>query len=463
MKEDGIRRSLTAIGLPDDLPEVALTPSPTWSEHKTQRIANRIQARLAPRATKTTWRMRLTAATILLLVALAGYGAVSAGWQQLLTFIPGIGIRPLEEHALMLPQPVTVEAGGWRLEVSGVQAGAESTIVNVRVTPPSRAEHKITGSRLGSQVERPALLVGDQVLTAWHWSVAHGRDLVARVSFPPLTADTRQIALSIPNGLGPSWNVPMELEPAQEQDLFWHSHQLAGTVVGLGVLVAAEEAVVTVQAPLDGERSLTQLGFSALGFSECQQALMGMGGQPAEFHPAVPRRELNLPVRLVVDQELIAPSWCDRYIQGQFRYLEYRFPLDPAKTGPLALSIPAVVMEEAVTTECKITVPASGNQELNQTVLWGEHTLLLTRVERTERTVRIDIGWPGDALYPLVGLDIRAVAPQGVRGCSYVTCRESGEVMYLEFPVTGELEVLHLELSHPRWLMRENHYIELGP
>ena len=459
MKKDSIRQTLESLGIPDDLPDVVLEPSTEWSRARARRIENMTRKRARKGLSVANRTKVLTLAIFLVFLAVVGYGAASAGWQQILTYIPGFGIRPMEEEARVLAQPLSVEEDGWLLQVSGVHATAANTTVNLRMRPPEGHRLAPNDKRVSDRlVHRPTLMVEGMTLEPNSLSMAFGQEWVARIDFPPLPSDAYTVQLTIPEELGRHWNVEMALEVAKAEDVFWHSHMLADIPVAVGTLVTDQEVVVTVQVRLSDTPALTQLGFSSLGFSECRQENMS---KPPDVHPSVERRELALPVRLLVGEERIVPRWCEGYVQGDVRYLEYRFALDGEAAVELVLEVPALVMVEPLSTQFIVPVAASGSIQLDKSVSWGDHTLILTHSERREKSVRIYLEQPDDAAYPLVELDIKTLSPE-VTGSSYTTDRETGRVMFLELPIDDPVQEVRLQLSRPHWLVEERYRIELA-
>ncbi len=461
-----LEQVLASLGLPDDLPEVALAGSPEPSPEALRRIKARTLARLPQacpaRRNKPLFRQRFSpaataAAALLLTVSLAlawaGPSRVWAGVQQMLALVPGFGWveSGADEGWILYARQKVRRSGGDRggfVEVSGLLANSRYTGLQLYcenlpgyAPEPDPGKEQTEADRQQSYAAawEPyfRLYLLDDADRRYYLSPEAPRSMAgggassqAWLQFPPLDRSARRVTLVLP--LDGTEELTVEIPLALlESDA--ERGEIGGSATRHGITVSAAafayaDTWVAVAVDL-GDRAgrVAELGryFTNLP-ADRPVTLTGRSGQP------YPRASRGLGGWGVTAQN----------------YTELFFTEAAEGEKQVRLEIPLLQICEAASARVKITVPGSGSLDLDQAVALGRFPLRLTRAETIldgeQRRLRIyvDLGPAGPETLERFTLG-------GSRSWSCKFNAVSGRMEYLEIPLDGNPTRLALTLTDP--------------
>lgn len=134
-EERKFQKRVAPLGVPDDLPEVALADEPGPSPEMVARMRARVleQAAGVRRPAGRAWYRWAAAAAAVALVAVvaAGPSRVMAKMAGLLSFVPGFGMQQADSFLLYSPSPVQVAYKGGTVEVPGLMATGDGVTLRL--------------------------------------------------------------------------------------------------------------------------------------------------------------------------------------------------------------------------------------------------------------------------------------------------------------------------------------------
>lgn len=361
---------LAGLGLPDDLPEVALVDVPAPDPASVERIKARTLALalapetgpvavMAPRPqSPRTVRRRLprwaiaVAAVVALAVLAASVPPVAAAVRHLLTFVPGFGVRESSTFSLAAAQTVEVQRAGIIVAVHGLVADETSTVASITVDGiiPLPADAPYLEDAAGRRYASG----GGSVLTA-----GSGSDgwMHAWLSFQPtLPADVRQVTVVIPGA--PDWQLTVPLVPAADLAPL---EQFGPTATANGVTIAARA---------EDSRPGMDISLLVQGLPE-GTSLASLGRMMSDL-PAAREPEL-----ITADGRRL-PLHTTYSGNGGL----YELGTDSAAGSQATVSVPVLRLSKWVSAKARVPVPVTGSSEqINTEVMVGDLAVRLTRVE----------------------------------------------------------------------------------
>lgn len=366
---------LTGLGLPDDLPEIALDDLPAPDAAAVARIkARTLQLALAverqpiepdlthpqlPRAVRRRvprWAVAI-AALLALVLLVSAVPPVRAAVRQLLTFVPGFGLREASTFSLAAAGTVEIERDGITVAVRGLVADEKSIVAAITVDGiiplPTDAPYleDASGHRYTSGP--------GSVLTAG----GHGDGwMQAWLSFqPPLPVDLREVTVVIPGT--PDWRLNVPLVPAADLTAL---EQFGPTATANGVTMAAR-----AEASADTTKvTLLVQGLPADTSLNCLGRMMS--DLPAAREP-----------------ELVTPDGHRLPLRATYSSSTGLRELTAgvAARSQATVSIPVIRLSKSVSAKAHVPVPAFGSSlSLDTEVKVDRWTVRLTRVEACEES-----------------------------------------------------------------------------
>jgi hypothetical protein len=340
-----------------------------------ERMLARLPARVPAPA---LWRRRpvryaaaLAGAVAILFVVVNPQAVISLATtvRQTFYFIPGIGIRPTGENALVLEAPVQVTHGEVTFRVSSVLVDSRATIVQIQMLGVPSGGTTIfsgAGGRPGMRLRDGAGRIYQR--TGVELTTGRGRPVGGTVWFPALPPDTRTVTVDFDSlspwledgaaGRASVWQVQLSLVPPSESGL--SKARQPGSAVSLhGITVRADQV-----AQVAGSTSV---------------------------HLSV-----DAPGAFRIDRLVVSKPWEETQLSGwsfgsqaaPSRTFDFYSPV-PQST----LRIERIEMTEQSRGSVEVVLPDSraGNFDIGRSVALGRHTLHLVRGEMTAggRTLRV--------------------------------------------------------------------------
>jgi hypothetical protein len=357
---------LGRIGLPDDLPEVALGGEPGPSAESLARIRRLTLARIDARTIRSRrWLVPAAAAAIVLMGLFAAFGPskVLAEVQRILRYVPGIGIRTQEEFSLAAGKPITIKNGDGELRILGVMADSRSTVVRLQARNFPDAHGWLSPDFGRGPLFAQVFLIEESGARhpAGPSSLGSGGDFrEAWIGFGPVSSSSRKVWLAFPGeGASEETRIEISLVPS---DALTSLEQLGPSATVRGVSLAAtadfnpENTDITVLArPDQPEAMVVELGPWA---ATPDRSIRLVDDQGREYE------EINLGGGTL----------------GVINYRRFR-PLLPGSTRA-TLIVPVVSVREKGTATVELPVPEDGSVAVDRVVQLGRFELRLTRVER---------------------------------------------------------------------------------
>ena len=421
-EERDLHERLAPLGLPDDLPEVALRQGPAPDAAALERIKARALARAAEASAPTAvshaptprkmrrWPRALAAAVAVIALTVVAVPGSRQALARFLQFVPGFGAREAGAVRWAAVRPVRQERNGAWVEVAGLMAGPDGVTVNLRTA--------------GVPIDFRTVFLEDGAghripLASGSWSTNSEQTydgwLTAQGSFTP---DGRAVTVVI-EGAQP-WRVPLNLVPG---DQLQGMDQFGPTATAGGYTIAARVTAEASRSRLDVLVRSTREGarVEALGQS-------------------VPRRPMTL----------TTPDWTDLprpKEAGRSELFQYEAAPLPPGANQATLTIPVIEVSEPG--EGKVSLPATAGT-VGQTVTIGRWSLKLLRTEQVNDELRVYVE-PGGAGGPeyLWAFDELKVNGQSDSWSRYHS-PETGRLVWFAFRPPQGARSVTLTLGRPQ-------------
>ncbi|MCR3921404.1 MAG: hypothetical protein NUK65_02670 [Firmicutes bacterium] len=425
--DEDIRKGLASIGVPDDLPEIALAAKADPSEDALQRIKSKTMERLATTNTVrkakaghfTRTLKTIAAAAAVLMVLLTtwlGPSQVWAGLQKALRQIPGFGVFEEEtlDFSLVAAERVRVEHQGGYLEVSGLMSQPERTILSLYFNdvsgfnetvekedgPKEVLDEKMEQSFARIKEKIVQLYLRDENGREYHldqqggfsWA-SGGSESHVSLELPPLDEKTRLVTLVVPLTTREKLIVEIPLVSVAEIERW---DKIANTTSTHGITVSGTTHLTT-----DTRVSLVVLPKGPHVRVDSLGRMMGKGNPATQPMTLVDQsgKEYEL-------QRFGQTGWQPNYFELYFAGVE-------VKEQPVTLSIPVILLQEEGEVSVTVPVPREGTIELNQQITLGRFPLTLTRAEVVTnphgKSLRVytELGPVGQETFESFSLDFR--------------------------------------------------------
>jgi len=409
------QKRMAALGLPDDLPEVALHDAPAPDAMAVERIRRMTMAKAglvgpAGHAKKAPWTRRPLAWGVAASLALVMFGSIAVAgpsqvWNKLLSYVPGFGATDVASVRLALAGPVRVEAGSGIIEVRGLIVSGESATLRV-FTRGFRMDIDSVSllNALGQELPRTGASVGASTDFSEGWFVFTGN----------VGAETRSLTVKVGDV-----DVPVALVPSDQL--------LSVGQFGPSAFVNGYEVAAQVSAYVDRTAVTLLIGGAPDGVQ-----ISGLGRKSV-----TPAR----PVTLTAGGRTWYP---DRPggSPGSVWHLEAE-PL-PAGTATVTLTVPALEIYERG--DATVTLKVADGP-LDRIVQVGRWPLKLTRTEVVDGNLRIHVDpGPAGSSYLAWILDVKG---KQIDHWSWQMDEETGRMLYFEVPIAKGARSVTLTLSRP--------------
>jgi hypothetical protein len=454
--------ALNLLGVPEDLPEVALSGEPAPPADALGRIKQRTmqkitvskgQARSRKPAVFARWlKVSVAAAMVVAFIAASWVGPahVWAGLQKALSLVPGFGLFDQEasEFTLIAAERVRVSHQGGFIEVSGILAQRQSTFVSIYFNQvpginemPENKDIKPEEDEASYQEKKDKVMqifLLDEAGRDYRYNKNSGfgwagseKDSHLSLQLPPLAEEVRLVTLVIPLEAGEEVKIPVPLASLAEVSE-WAEMSNAVTARGITVSAAAhftagsDTRISLFVIPPESSRRIEEIGryFGGNISASLPVALAGDRGGSYEFL---------------------------RYGQTgwQANYYELYFEeVDPAEKE-VTFSIPILLFRDEGKARVTVPVPTEGSLELNQDLVLGRFSLTLSRAEVVHYPhgdtlrVYVDLGPVGEETLEGFALDIR----NGSWGGKYNEV--TGQLEYFEVGLDGNSRNMKFTLKDP--------------
>lgn len=455
-------QALNLLGVPEDLPEVALCGEPAPPADALERIKQRTmqkitvsksQAQSRKPAVFARWlKVSVAAAMVVAFIAASWVGPahVWAGLKKALSLVPGFGLFEQEaaQFTLIAAERVRVPHKGGYIEVSGILAQPESTFLSIYFNqvpginemPESKdikpEEEEASYRERKDKIMQIYLL--DEAGRDYRYSKNSGfswagseKDSHVSLQLPSLNEDVRQVTLVIPLEVGEEVRIQVPLASLAEVSE-WAEISNTATARGITVSAAAhftagsDTRVSLFVIPPESSRRIEEIGryFGGDILASLPVALTGDRGRSYEFL---------------------------RYGQTgwQANYYELYFEEVGPAEKEVTFSIPILLFRDEGKARVTVPVPSEGSLELDQDVVLGRFPLTLRRAEVVHYPhgdtlrVYVDLGPVGEETLEGFTLDIS----NGSWGGKYDEV--TGQLEYFEVGLDGKSKNMKFTLKDP--------------
>ncbi|MHB1418389.1 MAG: hypothetical protein ACYCX4_02200 [Bacillota bacterium] len=372
--------------------------------------------------TRKRWLWTVAAVLVLAfsITALTGPQKVLAELKGFIRFVPGFGLMASDQVTLSIDAPIKVKKGQFSLEVAGLVADSQHTILHLLISgivfDPRNVE------------DAPYLLdpTGHRYLqVSSNASIAGNKDMEAWLAYDPLPAITREVKLVVPSlsGLTEQWEVAIPLVPSES----------LRSAEQLGPTVTRQKIAVTGMASFNPEES----NITLLVTTNEPGALIHEIGR---YTSTAANREVTLKdnngTSYIQDRHGIIPAnpW------------ELVFSPVKADIDTATLNIPLIIVQERG--EAKVTIPIANEEvELNKEVRLGRFILILRRAKLIDGQLQVwvDAGPEGEETLQSFSFEL----PRGTSSWMSKQKEYNAQMEYFAVPVSPGQRSLTLTIKDP--------------
>ncbi|MCW3491660.1 hypothetical protein [Dethiobacter alkaliphilus] len=367
-KDTKVLPVLEKMGLPDDLPEIALANDPGPSAESIQRIKDRTMKQISEAKEDSSQKRRhagirrfkiiaAVAAVLAVVIISIGPMQVVAGIKNVFHFVPGFGLVENEKEGftLVAAENITAEHQNGYLEVTGLVAQSHATYLNFALHGIRDLDEHFFEIYLIDDKGREYRY--EQGLSSGTWSVNEDPTIVYLV-LPPLKEETDllNIVVPLPSGEEVKADIPLvsylDLQ-GWESDYHATKH---GVTVGANVQFGETTNVSLFIVPED---SSLQLNYTQ------RVSLTGKNG-----------REYNM--------ENIHFAWGGQFSalpDNQPSYYELFFEKPDPDEEELVFSVPYITFIEQGRASATVPVPDEGAIDVNKKITLGRFPMIITSTE----------------------------------------------------------------------------------